>query len=94
MDWIGDNGASGREYVRGTFDAATREVRFTGETVEHGDDVVRCAYRAVLSPDGDRLQHGSWTHRDWTVPGTWQAARLALWGSSETPDVHDSIGSP
>ena len=76
-DWVGDNGASGREYVEGTFDAQTRATHFSGTKVKHSDGVVRCEYSATVSKDGTRLEHGKWTDKDESIPGTWEAFRLS-----------------
>ena len=78
VDWLGDNGHSGREYVTGSFEARTRSLDFEGTRVENSDGVVRSEYHAVVSTDGGQLEQGTWVHKDVTIPGTWRASRIRL----------------
>jgi hypothetical protein len=65
----------GRYHFEGTFDPATRVVRWSGYCIEQRVGTPAMAhYRATLSEDGRRLENGTWSGGI-SVPGTWTAER-------------------
>ena len=78
VDWLGETGASGREFVTGTFDPRSSELHLEGHRLQYADSIARCRYTARLSAGGWELEAGTWTHLEPTVPGSWNARRLPL----------------
>ena len=76
-DWLGDNGASGREHLTGTFDGETRTISFRGTSMEFGDRIVRCEYTATVSRSGDCLEQGKMSREGVTMTGSWRASRIS-----------------
>lgn len=67
---------SGRYHFEGTFDPATRAVKWTGYCIEDRSGLVSMAhYRAVLSADGRKLENGSWSGGI-SIPGKWTAESI------------------
>jgi hypothetical protein len=72
FDWGIDIGG-GRYHFKGTYDSATRKVRWTGYSVEHQFGTPGIGtYESTLSPDGRRLENGTWSGPR-CMPGTWSA---------------------
>jgi pimeloyl-ACP methyl ester carboxylesterase len=66
------DGASGREYVRATYDPKTRLLKMTGERLQDANMIALGTYQAELSEDGSRLEKGGWSDAG---SGKWTAAR-------------------
>jgi hypothetical protein len=63
----------GRYHFEGTFDPATRMVRWTGYSVQDRfGGAVSAHYEAKLSADGRRFENGTWSGGI-SIPGTWTA---------------------
>lgn len=77
-DWLGDNGASGREHISGTYDPRSRTITFHGTHMEYGDRIVQCEYSATLSSSGNHLDHGEMFREGVTMRGTWKASRIRI----------------
>jgi hypothetical protein len=70
FEWS-SQGGGGRYRFEGTYDAATRLVRWTGFIVhDRFGNVANAHYQATLSADGQQLQNGSW-QGGISVPGNW-----------------------
>ena len=78
VDWAGDEGSGGREYIQGTYDPVTRLLEFSGtETENANEEIVIGSYRAVLSSGGTKLVDGKWdSNDDEVVPGAWTGSRI------------------
>jgi hypothetical protein len=69
----------GRYHFDGTYDPATRVVRWVGFHVEDQVGLPGMAtYQATLSADGRRLENGTWFGPQ-CIPGTWSAERMEGW---------------
>lgn len=79
IDWSGSggeyDGAEGREYVAGVFDATTRTLTLEGQRLENADNLSLGNYSAELSEDGARLVRGKWS--DDANPSEWTGKRAA-----------------
>jgi len=89
IDWLGDNGHSGREYITASFNGKTRLLKMIGTQVVFSKYIVRANYSAELSPDGLHLINGSWSDEDPAIPGTWSAIRIAC--EPVSPPENDSV---
>ena len=71
------DGAGGRYHFEGTYDLATRRVRWTANCIEDRFKVPAIAtYEATLSADARRFENGTWSGGI-SVPGTWTAEPMA-----------------
>ena len=78
VDWIGDDGHCGREYLTARFDQTSRHLKLAGVSTKFADRIVKGNYSASLSGRGTQLRDGTWgsgVDRN-GVPGHWSARRL------------------
>jgi hypothetical protein len=76
FEW-GTQGAGARYHFTGTYDPATRLVRWSAYCLEdkYATPTMRPApavYEATLSPDGTHFEKGKWSG-SWCIPGNWTA---------------------
>jgi hypothetical protein len=73
----GTQGAGASYHFKGTYDPATRLVRWSAYSLEdkYSTPTLRPAlavYEATLSPDGTHFVNGKWSSM-WCIPGNWTA---------------------
>lgn len=81
IDWSAE-GAAGREYVGGTYDATKRVIKLHGERLENARGLALGSYAAALSRDASRLEQGRWA--DNAELGQWAAVRQRAVGEGTT----------
>ncbi len=101
IDWSGKggkgDGASGREFVRATYDPKTRQLKIAGQRVQDANRIGPGNYQAELSEDGSRLEKGEWSdagNGKWTARRTAKATRPPDDSAEETGFVERVYTGP
>jgi hypothetical protein len=83
FDWMSNDRRTGRDLVRGTYQAPTRALQMETYSLENPQGIVPSQYDAAYDPATDELVGGTWTCN--CAAGVWTARHLSAAPGGQAP---------